>query len=90
MVVQVEMRRRGSPLEQRAFHVQPYRSHQNRAASAVVAGIPDTLEIKGRPEIAPQLGSIVRLRNVLAAIAEMAVTQQKPGTAQLQVFPVVL
>ena len=35
------------------FQVQPDGTHQNGPASAVVAGIPDTLEVKGDVDIAP-------------------------------------
>ena len=59
------------------------------ATVAVVAGIDDVLQTGCDVDAAPDVGGVVGLENILAAIVELAVTEEESKTARGEIFLVV-
>src|SRR6476660_2312631 len=68
------------------LEVESQRRHNHRAAIAVVAGVVDILETRGRINAAPNVQGVVHLYDIFAAIVETAITQQKSRAAEREIF----
>src|SRR5580765_6905319 len=68
--------------------VEPEHLHEDRSAITVVARMIDVLQTPGRRDSAPVVRRVVRFEDVLAAVAQRPVSQQKAQTPERQVLAV--
>jgi len=52
--------------------------HQNRAASAVVAGIDNVLNARSHIEATPEVRGVIALHDVFSSVAQRAVAEKEP------------
>src|SRR5580658_5278 len=66
--------------------MRPNGADPGRTAIAVIAGVVDMLHIQRIKQPAPGMPVVIALDDILAPIIQVAVAQQKPQSAELQVL----
>ena len=67
----------------------PERGHKHRTAVAIVTRIGDALQTRSHIEAAPDVGCVIALNDIFAAIMQRTVTQQETQSSVCQVVLVI-